>query len=95
MSQKLAQNRIIKLAEALQKEKKDGGIEPSEIEDKETRDMVMWYLHIDKGKGLTDIAVLLQCERRTVAGSVKRIRKQRALQLEKEGIDQDLKTVSN
>ena len=83
MSQKTTQNRINELAELLEKKE----IEPSEIKDRETRDVLIWYLKVDQGKSITDIAILLQSERRTVAESIKRLRKQRALQLEKEGID--------
>ena len=87
MSQKTKQNRIyesdkLDILDTIKKE-----IEPSEIKDRETRYMLIWYLRVDQGKSITDIAILLQCERRTVAESIKRLRKQRALQLEKEGID--------
>ena len=74
MSQKTTQNRINELAELLEKKE----IEPSEIKDRETRDMLIWYLGVDQGKSITDIAILLQCERWTVAESIKRLRKQRA-----------------
>ena len=83
MSQKTTQNRIYELAESLEKKE----IEPSEIKDRETRDMLIWYLRVDQGKSITDIAILLQCERRTVSEAIKRLRNQRAVQLEKEGID--------
>ena len=83
MSQKTTQNRIYELAELLEKKE----IVPSEIKDRETRDMLIWYLRVDQGKSITDIAILLQCERRTVSEAIKRTTKQRAVQLEKEGID--------
>jgi len=83
MSQKTTQNRIYELAELLEKKE----IEPSEIKDRETRNMLIWYLRVDQGKSITDIAILLQCERRTVSECIKRITRQRAAQLEKEGID--------
>lgn len=83
MSQKTTQNRIYELSELLEKKE----IEPSEIKHRETRDMLIWYLRVDQGKSITDIAILLECERRTVSESVKRTTRQRAVQLEKEGID--------
>lgn len=83
MSQKTTQNRIYELAELLEKKE----IEPSEIIDRETRDMLIWYIRVDQGKSITDIAILLQCERRTVSEAIKRTTRQRAVQLEKEGID--------
>ena len=87
MSNKLAQNRIHDLAKLLQTPIEKGGIKPSEIEDKETRDMIMWYLKVDKGNSMTDIAILLECDRRTVSECIKKITKQRAVQLEKEGVN--------
>ena len=83
MRQETKQNRIYELVELLGKKE----IEPSEIKDRETRDMLIWYLRVDQGKSITDIAILVQCERRTVAESIKRLRKQRAVQLEKEGVN--------
>ena len=83
MSQKTTQNRIYELAELLEKKE----IEPSEIKDRETRDMLIWYLRVDQGKSITDIAILLECERWTVSEAIKRTTRQRAAQLEKEGID--------
>ena len=84
MLKEIKQNRIYEL-DILDTVKKE--IEPSEIKDKKTRDMLIQYLRVDQGKSITDIAILLQCERRTVAESIKRLRKQRAVQLEKEGVN--------
>ena len=83
MSNKLVQNRIHELAKSLEKKE----IKLSDIEDKETRDMIIWYLRVDKGNSMVDIAILLECDRRTVSECIKRITRQRAVQLQKEGID--------
>ena len=56
MSNKLVQNRIHELAKSLEKKE----IKLSDIEDKETRDMIIWYLRVDKGNSMVDIAILLE-----------------------------------
>ena len=55
MLKEIKQNRIYELVELLEKKE----IEPSEIKDRETRDMLIWYLRVDQGKSITDIAILL------------------------------------
>lgn len=87
MSQELTQNTIYELAKTFQNEGGSGKTKLSDIDDKETKDMLIWYLKIDQGNTITDIAVLLKCERKTVSESIKRGQRQRAAQLEKEGVN--------
>jgi len=82
MSQELKQNIIHELAEDIEQ----GKAKFQDLE-KETRDIIIWYLRIDKGISISDIAVGLKCERNTVSSAIKRLMRQRAVQLEKEGID--------
>ena len=82
MSQELKHNIIDETARLI-----IGGEKEFNDYSREMKDMLIWYLRYDQANTLGNIAIKLRCERNTVSASIKRSIDQRALQLEREGVN--------